>query len=216
MDFANVWLAVRAEAHNAIVSRLRWNEEADGAYRGTVTDREHRVFRYMVDQANVQRQFKQSRIAGRNWTLWSLTFTEKLAKVKAELDRLLADRPNHISIAGAWQWDGRQFGTEFVYDEVTRDVNDPAFNKPDVLIDDVLVPDPDWVAPLPWPQIDVTSNEIIGTSGTPIYPIPMSALLKFMPDIVTHDADGDELSRVTATSLTDVNLLQGQAPRRFN
>ncbi len=225
--FANVWMGVREEAHNAIVTRLRWDEESQGQYSGPVTDREYRVFRYMVDQANVERLFKKSRIVGKNWSLWNLIFTKKLQQVKIELDQLLADRPNHITIGGAWQWDGRQFGTEFVYGDVTRQINDPVFNQtmvpnpaydpdPDTAPEEPLeILDPDWVAPDPWPQIDVTISEIVGTSGTPIYPIPVNALLKFMPDIITYDADGNELSRVAATVLTDVNLLQGQQERRF-
>ena len=53
--------------------------------------------------------------------------------------------------------------------------------------------------------------------GTPTYPIPADAYL-VMPDIVQHDMDGNEVSRIPATSnadLRDLNLLSGQAPRQF-
>lgn len=64
---ANVWMGVRVEAHDEIVTRLRWDEESQGEYSGPVTNREHKVFRYMGDQANVQRLFKKSLIGGKEW-----------------------------------------------------------------------------------------------------------------------------------------------------
>lgn len=57
-------------------------------------------------------------------------------------------------------------------------------------------------------------GNITGVTGTPTYPLH-TRLLEFMPDIVTWDEDGNEISRVRPTSLTDVNLLQGQKERRF-
>lgn len=128
--FANVWMGVRVEAHDAIVTRLRWDEESQGPYPGPVTDREHKVFRYMSDQDIVQRLFKNSIIAGKEWSLWSLSFTENLAQVKIELDQLLLDRPNHISIAGAWQWDGRQFGTQWTDETQTATTGTPTYPIP--------------------------------------------------------------------------------------
>jgi hypothetical protein len=46
-------------------------------------------------------------------------------------------------------------------------------------------------------------------TGDPLYPINATQLLKFMPDVW----DGPVL--VPATELADVNLIQGQKPRRF-
>lgn len=61
---------------------------------------------------------------------------------------------------------------------------------------------------------DVDGN-ITGVTGTPIYPFH-SRLLELMPDIVTHDIDGNEISRVRPTDLSDVNRLQGQTVRNFS
>ena len=57
-------------------------------------------------------------------------------------------------------------------------------------------------------------GEITGTEGTALFPThPL--LMAFMPDVVTHDEEGNETSREAATVLTDVNLISGQAPRVF-
>ena len=56
---------------------------------------------------------------------------------------------------------------------------------------------------------------ITGTSGIPRFPLHTS-ILEFMPDIVMRDQDGNEISRVRPTELSDVNLLQGQVERRFD
>lgn len=58
-------------------------------------------------------------------------------------------------------------------------------------------------------------GEQVKDDNVPLYPIPGS-LMNYMPDIVEWDEDGNEISRESATELTDVNLLQGQTPRRFN
>ena len=120
--FANVWLALREEAQDAIIERIRWDSESDGEYTGPVTDREAKLFRYMADQGGVSRLFKTSTTAGKVWSLWSVTFTENLPKVKIELDQLLADRPNHVVILGAWRRNGSQHGMDPVYS--TRTVDD--------------------------------------------------------------------------------------------
>ena len=56
-----------------------------------------------------------------------------------------------------------------------------------------------------------------GTTGTPTYTINPNTY-RLMPDVVTYDENGDEVSRTPATSnadLRDINILQGQEPRRF-
>ena len=54
-------------------------------------------------------------------------------------------------------------------------------------------------------ELDASGNKTGNTTGTPTYPINETQLLKFMPDV----------EGVPATVLTDVNLLQGSQPRRF-
>ena len=64
-------------------------------------------------------------------------------------------------------------------------------------------------------QWEIVDDERTGnTIGTPTYPIHPQ-LLKFMPDIIERDEDGNVISTTPAAVLTDVNLIQGQDPRRF-
>lgn len=107
----NVWLALRDDAQALIVERLRWDRDAQGEYTGPVTDRQAKLFGYMADQENTQRLFRQGTAGGRVWTVWNIYFNlsgNVLQKVKAELDQLALDYPNHVIIAGAWRWDGSQ------------------------------------------------------------------------------------------------------------
>lgn len=63
-------------------------------------------------------------------------------------------------------------------------------------------------------ELDIDGERTGNTVGTPLYPIH-SKLIDFMPDIIEHDSDGNVISTTPATVVTDVNLLQGQAPRKF-
>ncbi len=66
---------------------------------------------------------------------------------------------------------------------------------------------------------EIVDDEPTGeTTGTPVYPIPSDCYL-IMPDVVVYDENGDEVSRTPATSnadLRDINIIAGQAPRRFS
>lgn len=157
----NVWLGLRDDAQALIVERLNWDQESQGAYAGPVTDRQHKLFSYMQDRANRVALYRTDTIAGRTWTLWTVDFDFRgnlRQKVKAELDQLLLDYPNHVIIGGAWHWsDGRQV--------------------------------PDYAL--------------------------HSRLIEFMPDVVTYDNEGNEISRVRPIVVSDQNLGQGQAERQF-
>lgn len=205
MAFANVWIALRQEAQVAIRERRGWDEEVDGPYTGAVTDREARLFHYMSDLENTERLWKKATINGKEWTIWNVTFTESLPAVKIELDKLLADRPNHVKIISAWKWDGSQHGTEHVFD--TRIVTKTwSVLNPDYQPDDQEPDfDPRFVLRITG---DVEETYISGHTGTPLYPRPISLnlFLRFMPD----DVDGNP-----ATAPADVNLLMGQSPRQF-
>lgn len=67
-------------------------------------------------------------------------------------------------------------------------------------------------------ELDVDGNRTGNTTGTPTFPVHAHAW-RLMPDRVTYDpVTGDEVSRTPATSnadLRDINVLAGQAPRRF-
>lgn len=200
MAFANVFLGVREEARVAIKERLNWRESEQGEYTGPVTDREAKIFSYIADLDTTERIFKRPTIGGNVWTLWNVNFTERLSDVQQALTELLTDRPNHIAVLGAWKWTGEQFGTEHVFD--TRQVDKWVSRlNPDYQPDPEL-PDYDPVRVLrTFETVDETY--VSGYTGTPLYPIPVSQLLKFMPDV-----DGQP-----ATVLADVNLLAGQTPR---
>lgn len=200
----NVWLALRDDGQTAIVTRLQCDRASDCTYvtgvsqaqcdtihqafldaqrqddcntRGPVTNRQAKVFALMSDRGNVQRLFRADTVAGREWTLWSVYFDEPggvLLLIQAELDNLAAKYPAQFAIAGAWHWDGRQVGTQWV---------------------DVM-------------------DHSQGTTGAPTY-ARHSRLIQFMPDIVTYNANGAEISRTRPLTLSDVNLSLGQSPRKF-
>ena len=204
----NVWLAMRDDAHALIKTRLTW-DDSQGEYSGPITDRQAKFFRLMSDRSVVQRLFRVDGLTN-DWTLWSIYFDSK--RVGAEITKLATDFSTRIKIVGAWHWDGRQAGTQFVYEDVTRDVDidDPDVDPP--MIDDpnndewntypqIIDPDFDW----PQITIQVTSNEITGTSGTPRYPLH-SRVIQFMPDIVTY-AVAVEVSITRPTTISDIHLL---------
>jgi len=202
----NIWLGLRTTAQNAIMERLNWDEEAQGPYVGPVSDRDAKVFRYMSDQANKQRLFKTATISGADYKLWSLDFDQNLPLVKQELDRLTAENPTQMRVVGAWWWnDGRQVGTQLVWD--TRIVTKTwSILNPDYQPDDQEPDyDPRFVLRVTG---DVEEEYVTGSTGTPAYPLLAKAqFLKFMPDV----GDPPQL----ATELANVNLGQGQSPRLF-
>ena len=156
MSNVSVWVAISSTGTAAIRERLEWDESTQGAYTGAVTDTEHKIFRRMQNFAQRERMFKKPTIAGKVWHLFELDF-DATAKAQAAIDFIVANRPNHFVILGAWKWDGSQ---------------------------------------------------IAGYE-------PHAQLIKFMPDIITRDENGDIISTDPATVLTDVHLIQGQSPRVF-
>jgi len=209
-------------AAEIVKTRLNHDGERDGEYTGPVTEREYKLFRYMADLDSVSKLYAEPTIQGEQWVLWSITFNERksmLQKIADELAVLIAKYPSKVAIAGAWHIEfgkpfSRQVGTQYLIESVEQFINDPQFNQPNIAnpdfepgVDDrEIIPDPTWIAPDPWPQVSVGfADEITGVTGTPTYPIPATALLKFMPDVNGNPA----------TELADVNLGQGWPPRRF-
>lgn len=116
----NIWLALRNDAHTAVKQRLNWNTETQGNYTGPVGDREIKIFRFMVHRAIVLAQFKKATISGNRWHLWNIVLKEPkdlLLKLQIELDYLETTYSTQFIIGGAWFFDGRQIGTQFVHDE---------------------------------------------------------------------------------------------------
>lgn len=169
----NVWVGLSSTAHEQLRDYLTADDDTIPANR----IRAVRIFRKMQDRATVQRLFRRATVQGREYRLYSLTFDldrEGAQSARDAFDYLETEYPSHFNVVGAWHFDGRQVGTQWV-DEVGGEV-----------------------------------------TGTPMYPLPpLGVMLRFMPTIKTYDEDGNLTGEVEPTELTDVNLLQGQSPRRF-
>ena len=63
-------------------------------------------------------------------------------------------------------------------------------------------------------ELDQDGERTGNTTGTPLYPIH-ARLIDFMPDEPILDQNGDITGWNPASGLSDINLIQGQAPRRF-
>ena len=177
----NVFLIITQTAKNTL-RHLMDDHEYDGQHLKAV-----RIFRRMAHYQVVEQMWKTPTIATKKRYLFSITLP---SKAKDAIDYLLEEYPNQIAVAGAWFWDGRQVGTQFVLDEDgSKTYNLDENGEP---IDQPL------------------------TTGTSTYPIGRNALLKFMPDIIERDSEGAIISTNPATELTDVNLEQGMQPRIFD
>lgn len=204
-------LALRDDAQDLIVERLRWDEETQGPYTGPVSDDTYRLFSYMNDFTQRQKLFKTITAGGRVYTAWSFMFSGDstvLQKVKDELDALTAAYPNHIVILGAYRFEPgdimcRQVGTELIIDTRTVTKTWSVLN-PDYQPDDQEPNyDPRFVLRVTG---DVEEEYVSGYTGTPTYPLH-ARLIDFMPDV-------DDVG-TRPTELSDVNLLAGQPPRYF-
>ena len=205
---ANLWMAFDDRAQSA--ANPREDEPVSSAYRA-------------LGDPLVRSLFRQDDPPGpRSYELWSMYYeVDTEGQVRDVRNDLLAEYPGQLRTVGSWWNDGRQIGTEYVFADVTRDVeiddpdvDPPMIDDPDRLDEDPIpqIVDPDFA----WPQItiQVTGPEIVGTSGQAIFPLN-AGILDFMPDIVTYDDNGNETSRVRPTVATDVNLGMGQTPRVF-
>lgn len=162
----NLWLGITATAKSQLAQYLDAEDETIPTNRLQAV----RIFRRMADRAVVEKLFRTPTIQGTVWHLYSVSFDldrEGVAAASDAITYLETEYPSHFAVAGAWHWDGRQVGTQWV--------------------DDVGG----------------------ATTGTPTYPLNTTQLLKFMPLVVTEGGLEEP------STLTDVNLIQGQSPRRF-
>ena len=87
----DIFLGLRQDAHDAVITRLDWDEESQGAYTGPVADRTAKLFRQMQDRAARLIQFAIANVGGNDWNLWLVAFDEEkdlLLKLQDELDAL--------------------------------------------------------------------------------------------------------------------------------
>ena len=204
-------LALRDDAHDAIVTRMTWDEESQGEYTGPVTDRQYKLFSYMQDFTQRQKLFRKPTLGGRVWTLWSVMFDDDidvLQIIQDEIDQLALDYPSQVVIAGAFHWAGNQVGTQLVLTEVPN---------PEYTGEPYMIPNPDYQPDLEQPDYDPRAEirnpawvpEFItekSQTGTPTYPLHPQ-LIEFMPDV-------DDVG-TRPTELSDTNLLFGQGTRIF-
>lgn len=169
---ANVWIVITDTVHEQIKDRIG-DPDYDGQLINAV-----RMIRRQADTIGSSRAFKRPTIAGKERRLFSVNFDqgEDGAAIQDAIDLLDTELGTDFSVAGAWWWDGRQVGTQ-------------------------------WVDP---------TDQSLGTTGTPLYPINETQLVKFMPDVVVDATDPDNPVYGPATQLTDVNVTAGQAERRFS
>ena len=203
MAILNLWMGFDDRALSDANPRI--DERPSDAYRA-------------LGDPIVRTIFRQDNPPGpRTYELWSMYYEVDTEREVLDVrNDLLAEYPGQLRTIGSWWFDGRQVGTEFEFGEVTRDVQ---IDDPDV--DPPMIDDPDRLDEIPipqivdpafvWPQItiQVTTTEIIGTTGQPLFPLH-TRILEFMPDIVDEDGNSTR-----PTALSDVNLGMGQTPRRF-
>ena len=145
----------------------------------------------------------------RSYVLYSLLYDNVTQQsLEQAVERFASENPGDTAVMGAWNWEyGNQFGTDPVITEVPN---------PEYVGEPLEIPNPDYQPDPDLPDYDPRENlrnplwvpefltEITQT-GVPLYPIP-GALSAHMPD----DPDGTPNS-----TLRDVNLFAGQAPRIF-
>ncbi len=161
-----------------------------------------------------------SPLGPRTYELWSLYYEaetdDDCIQIRNDLNAIY---PGRIRTIGGWWFDGRQVGTEFTYTVIPNpdyngDVENPTIPNP-LYQPDPELPDFNDLETLRNPVYDgaLTITEI-GTDGDPVFPLH-TRIIQFIPDVVTHDGDGNETGRTRPSEPTDVNLGMGQTPRRF-
>jgi len=60
-----------------------------------------------------------------------------------------------------------------------------------------------------------TGEPVTDRKGKRKFRMQLHRLVEYMPDIVSYDVNGNESAREIATNLSQVALMQGQAPRIF-
>jgi hypothetical protein len=124
----NIWLAVSDAAQDIVKEYLR-TRRTDEEYTGPLTRRQQRLFEYMQDETVRQSLFKSPTLQGTTYHLWSIDFDDRkemLQGIRDEIENLMDEYPNQISVLGAWHFEtGEQVGT--------RSGGDPLYPIPNFL-----------------------------------------------------------------------------------
>jgi len=114
MSHHNVWIVLTENAKN-ILRPLLDDPDYNGQHLTAV-----KIFRKMIDYGTVEKMFKTPTVQGFVWYLFSITFNDidgqAAQRVQDAFDHLEANYPNQFEVVGAWQWDGRQIGTQWELD----------------------------------------------------------------------------------------------------
>jgi len=151
-----------------------------------------KAYRHLADLP-VRFRYRQDNSSGlRSYRLWSMFFEAKIIQDVIDFrNDLNAEYPEQLRTEGAWWFDSREVGTEWELDQNGERV---FYIEQDDKGKDVIV----W-----------------HTTGQPIFRVQANRYIEYIPNIITWDNDGNVVSNIRPTELTDVNLLQGQEERRF-
>lgn len=165
----NVWLALRTNAHAAIKTRLLWDEEKDGPYSGPVPNWVGRLFEQVANRADVEKLFRKDRVwlsqgaVWRDWNIWSINVdenTESLQLLGDKLHDLELAYPSMVKVVGAWHWDGRQIGTQWVDGEQLAVVGTPTYPL-DARILEFMPDNPDGSRPTVPRDVNITYGQAL-------------------------------------------------------
>jgi hypothetical protein len=108
----NIWIVLTETAKDTLRPLLD-DPTYDGPHLTAV-----KIFRRMIDIATVERMFKSPTLGGTKYFLYSVTFNDigggGAQKLQDALEYLEANYPAQFEVVGAWLWDGRQVGTQWV------------------------------------------------------------------------------------------------------
>lgn len=112
MQPVNLWIALSQAGYDTLRPLLD-DDAYDGQHLTAV-----KIFRRMIDTATVEKMFKTPTIGGKVWRLFSLYFADldgdQAQKLQQALTYLENNYPAQFEVVGAWWWDGRQVGTQWV------------------------------------------------------------------------------------------------------
>jgi hypothetical protein len=189
MTTFNIWLGVSDTAKAEFKLINESFEEGGAPYVGPMDDKTFRILGHMHDANVVVEMFKHPTLGPHVRSLFSLY---PHTNVSGSLDYLEEQWPGHFIVAGAWQWDGRQIGTQWELDVDGNPTGAVTGTPTYPIVEAALLqfmPDT--------PNDDgVIDTDLFEETGQIEWLVPPT----WGP----------------ATELTDVNLLMGQTPRRFS
>ena len=227
-DPVNVWLAMRDDGQQAIVTRLQCDLSTDCTYVAGLSrgqcDVRHTAY---LDWLAERLAWSEAVRAGQTTAPFTIpnsgdcTASGVVTNRQAKVFALMADRDNVQRLFRVDTVTGRQWTLWSVYFDapvapllmMQMELDNLAANYTSQF---VVIGAWHWdgrQVGTQW-ELDADEQRTGDTIGISTYPIH-ARLIQFMPDIVTYDEDGNETSRTRPITMSDVNLGFGQSPRRF-